>query len=60
MRRFPVPRPTEQRAIAAASRSSRTVTATAGQLQERALRAVETDDGHGLRLITAHLARAVA
>lgn len=57
MTRFPIPRPTENQAIGRASRRS-TVTASTAQLRDRLVVAVRNDDGAGLRLLAAHLARA--
>lgn len=54
-------RPTEAAAIGRAERSrQRQLPASEHQLRERLLAAIQTDDGHGLRLLTARLARSSA
>ena len=61
MRPFHERRPTEQAAIAAASRTGRdSLPVTVAQLRTRLHVAVRNDDGAGLRLLTAHLSRASA
>ncbi len=58
MRPYAERRPTEQAAIAAATRSGRwTLPASAEVLAARLRTAVRNDDGAGLRLLTAHLQR---
>lgn len=57
MRRFPVPRPTENQAIGRASKR-RTPAASVEQLRHRLIVAVRNADGAGLRLIAGHIARA--
>lgn len=58
MRRFPIPRPTENQAIGRTSRRS-SPSATVQQLRGRLVVAVQTDDGHGARLLAHLVARAV-
>jgi hypothetical protein len=61
MRLYSERRPTEQAAIAAATRAGRwTPPASAEVLAVRLRTAVRNDDGAGLRLLTAHLSRTVA
>lgn len=57
MSRWPVARPTENKAIGRASRRSAPA-ATVTVLRTRLCRAVAAEDGHGALLLAARLARA--